>query len=554
MIKFYVIILVFIFVLYKCIDPTITLRGYECVGLPNDPSKCENVTSLLYIGDFSLGEVIVIGKLELGNGTVIDIKFEVLNVALGFLQSSAGIMRNGFVKSEGVAMCPNVFVPSASWCGSKCEDRGTCTPCLGCPQTPRQSLGGEDFCILCDDPGSETGPVIECDCSEVIPIPEGCSCSTFGIPPQLSEKFAACISVVKDEISPSGQSVSRLDILRPENFIGTGVLHVTSQIHDFFILLSDTNQQVFPSIFITTVFNTTVLVSQTGELGISPFNPTQIIADDLSKQGPSPIDKYLIFNDEFYYTLPDDSSRFGPIQEFTGEPNKFFTHTKPLSVLAPFPESYTLLFQGCKPFFDAVAINLDIKVLLFKESSLQLTESTYQDEALCKSNAAARCNQFNLSLFEEPSCDEGKAFFRECAEGNVEPNQPSTLRIDFGLPGINIIGEEPLNCDVISVNVKNCVTDEDSGNGDCLVDINAVGTGSITFFRILGNGGFRQKTFDCEQVTNGKLEIVGIDDLTFIGCFDTISRLNGEIPNSPVCDTKTVVLNTVVINIDGKTC
>lgn len=503
---------------------SVTLHGFECVLNPVDPPNCINVTHLQYNGGqggFAIGETTLTG-LELGNGTKIDIKFEVLGVSLGFVQTSEGIYRNGFTNSIQVGMCPNAFAPNGTWCEVKCKCSGVlCHPqCVLCKETPCQSPGGLAFCNLCDTVVDDTGGRTRCECRSNPTIAGGCPCQ--GV--RLSTRAAACIRPVLVNNPISQQTPSKLEVFRPEGFTGAGVMHVTSPVHDFFILLSNTAQTFIPAKI--NPFNVTVLVRQIGEIGSSPFNPVQIIGDDIAQQGPSPIDKYLINVDEFYFTKPDDDTRFGPILETPS--GKFRSLTDPLSVTSA--GRFTEEINGCQPFYKSSPINTDIIDLLNKDTVIKLTEDTYKDALTCQADAAERCFQFNLTEGEEPSCEEGKAFFNQCFDGNVEANQPSEFNVNFGLRGIVITGEVPIDCDVIKVEYKSCFTDGESGNGGCIIELEATGTGTVTFFHHIDTGGFIELPVDCKSaIFPAETEGVNLDK--WEACFYVVAKVNAICSN-----------------------
>ncbi len=380
----YIIIIIIQFVY---LQPTISLHGFECVFDPPNPI-CINVTYLEFNSAFLEGEVILKGRLELGNGTEIEIKFEVLSATLGFIQNPLGIYRNGFTNATGTGNCPPFLSPGSHYCTTKCKCNDN-QICVFSFLSPCQSKGGLKFCQLCDNIFCDNCEQTLCECSVVKLTPGGCPC--FGA--LLSQKFTACIQPVLT-ISFAGQSNSRFEVLEPDTFTGTGVMHITSPIHDFYILLSNINQQFFPAKVDS--FNTTVLVRQTGEFGISPFEPLQVIVNDLSKQGPSPINTYLILQTEFIFSDRSNGELFGPIQEKPGEPNKFVSLIQPLTTTAA--NSFTTVFTGkgapcAEPSISSSPIQIDMVNLLSKQGSIKLTANTYKDIIVCRKDAQAKCSQ-----------------------------------------------------------------------------------------------------------------------------------------------------------------
>ena len=155
----YILIIIIQFV---CLQPSITLHGFECVFDPPNPI-CINVTYLEYNSAFLEGEKILKG-LELGNGTEIEIKFEVQSATLGFIQNTIGIFRNGFTNATGTGNCPFIICPDCHYCTSKClcNDNKLCT--IGF-LSPCQSIGGVKFCELCDNDFCDNCEQTLCECS-----------------------------------------------------------------------------------------------------------------------------------------------------------------------------------------------------------------------------------------------------------------------------------------------------------------------------------------------------------------------------------------------------
>ncbi len=499
------LLILFVFI-SSSLCATIELKGSECIFF-DPPNPCEVVSSVEFIGDFTLTNINLIGKLALKNGTNITINFKILGTLLGFLQSSEGIYRNGFTEAQGVSFCGPLVdpPPGTKWCNESCQSNPTCTPCTGCVATPFQSANGIDYCELSDATTVNTEGKIECQTSigELVPL-----CCCFAA--QAFFKRAACISFLNNT-SPTGQSNSRIKIIRPEGFRGTGVMHVTSEIHDFFVLLSNNKQQEFPGI--GGGGNTSVTVDQATQ--INPFIPTDVIGLDLAIQGPSSVNTYFIAVDKMFFNSLNINN-FGPIRENPDNPNTVSSVIKPLLVTSLF------IKNCCFGTYTTEVKNQDIKDLLTKDSDILLEFPSYTDKEKCKTI-------FNC---QPPVNACINAFKKECFDGNIEADESVLLRINFGFRGVIIIGENPTKCDVTNAQLSNCDTNDITGNGECDLVQLSNGTGTVTYFSKIGSGGVVEKTFDCINILNGNIKIEDIPTTgVFNWCFYTALKVFRECKN-----------------------
>ncbi|KKM85466.1 hypothetical protein LCGC14_1288710, partial [marine sediment metagenome] len=312
-----------------------------CNSKPPLNGACELALTIIVSGGFERSSIFL--DVALNNGTQIKLNFEILQAGVGVTFQGPGILRNGFTTPGQVAFCPGFG--GDTWCSQVCEEPATCTACLGCPATPRQSKPfGKPYCDLTNLAKTLNGidkprPIIQCQNSSpkfstielcAIPLERG----LFGT--------VGCLTVV--DTNDFTQSNSRLLVLLPTNPIGTGVMHVfdNTLTYDFYIVLSD---DIEDQIFISPLNNSQAIVVRVEQQRpVNRFNEFELIGFDLNNQIPG-VPIMLLPSDDFCF-IDNKETCFGPIQENPVNPNLFSTIVTPLSrILWPNPKGTTQIYN-----------------------------------------------------------------------------------------------------------------------------------------------------------------------------------------------------------------
>ncbi len=467
------------------------------------PTGSEEVTVIIWRGDFEESIVVLKGKARFGNGTAYDIAFRLISPSLAILLSSPGIMRNGFANGTLVSFCDALAV---DWCNDTCEAAPTCTPCLGCPQTPQQSLANDAGPLYCSQASADAlstfnglnnpAPIIVCEKKAVQHLVTDCCLGVTG-----AITRAACLNVITSANLGVHNTISnsRLELFQPNVRNGAGVIHVSSPLHDFYIQLEPVEVQTFPTDIGET--GDLIFVFADQERASRRIDDDLVIANDLANQ-ISGDPTYLLEQSDFCHYERDNAGCQGPIREDVGNPNLFTALTSPTNRVTFFE------INGCVNTYKADIVGKDMRAMLSADVRMieQFPEFTFKTK--CREDASAICVG---NVTTPPSCAEGIAFFGQCGDLNLNIVEPHGSEVTFNFPGLNIAGIVNEVCNVQEVVLLGaCVVQGGDSSGVCNVRVVASGEGSITFETVPNVlTGIQKRTVFCTDFADLQLLLIG---------------------------------------------